>query len=338
VERIRGLTFTGPVATVAIDRTELPARIREQLAKGLIYSTEDWEALLRALLLIEGDVTDPMQEIVDLYNAQALAYYDPATRTFYSVRQLPAAFKDLPPGLAPEEAVVVHELTHALQDQHFAIGRRDRELRHDTDANLAYHAFLEGEASLVMLAYMIEKMGADFDEIVRSPLVTSLLATAATADLDEAPRYFGELLKFPYLDGLRFVLEAYRRGGWKELDAVHARPPRSTREILHPEEYFARSAQPRSFAPAQDDVITEHLGEFHWGFLLGSENATGWVDDRVTVERDPFCFPIVKVETQWDSLDAARRFYDAYLRLLDQKKIGAIASLDEKIVRVTYVP
>jgi hypothetical protein len=341
LERIRGLTFTGPVKTEAIDRSELPGRIREQLARGLVYSPQDWEIVLRALLLIDDDKSDPMQAMIDLYQAQALAYYDPATRTFYSIRQMPAALQDLPPGLAPKEMIVVHELMHALQDQRYAIGRRDRDLRHDTDASLAYHAFLEGEASLVMLAFMVDKMGASFDDVVTSPLVTSLLANAATTDLAGAPPYFAELLKFPYLEGLKFVLEAYKRGGWKELDKVHQRPPRSTREILHPEEYFAAEApRPAPSFPrgGEKAEVTEHLGEFHWAYLLGAENAEGWVDDLVTITFDSACNPIVAIRTRWDSPAAARRFHDAYRQLLHDRKIGAITYLDDSAVRVTYVP
>ena len=336
VERIRGLTFTAPVTTVEIDRAELPSRLRDQLARGLPYSVDEWATILRALLLIDDDRADPMQDMLELYNAQVLAYYDPATKTFYSVRQLPDALKQLPPGFAPEEAVIVHELTHALQDQRFAIGKRDYALRNDTDANLAYHAFLEGEATLVMLAYTVEKMGAPFDEVVQSPLVTSLLANAANADLSGAPRYFGELLKFPYLSGLQFVLEAYRRGGWKEMDAIHARPPRSTREILHPEEYFNRRFTPPVFSP--DTRAVEHLGEFHWAYFVGSDNSVGWMDDRATIAYDDFCRPIVKIETRWQSEEAARRFSDSYVRFLEQKNIGAIASREGTTVRVTYVP
>ena len=44
-----------------------------------------------------------------------------------------------------------------------------------------------------------------------------------------APKYFTDMLQFPYLDGLSFVVAAYRRGGWKELDRIHTNPPRSTR-------------------------------------------------------------------------------------------------------------
>ena len=39
---------------------------------------------------------------------------------------------------------------------------------------------------------------------------------------------------------LKLVIDGYRRGGWKMVDRMDEDPPRSTREVLHPSEYFAR--------------------------------------------------------------------------------------------------
>jgi hypothetical protein len=337
VERIRGLRFTAPIRTVEIDRSELPARLRQQFAKSLPYSVEEWTEVLRALGLVNGDADAEsiVSALLDVYQSQVLAYYDPPTKTFYTVRQLPEAMKSLPMAGPLDTGVAVHELTHALQDQHFAIGKKDLALRDDTDANLAYHALVEGEASLVMLAYMIEQGGGSLDELIKNDLFTGLLSTAAQKAPIEGPRYFVELLKFPYLDGLRFVIEAYRRGGWRELDRVYADPPRSTREILHPADYFEHRFTPAPFHSKPSVAVphllsVEHLGEWHWRFLAG--NADGWVGDRVTIAQNRFCEPTVLVETQWDSDEHARHFYDAYTRFLD----GSLAKIDGTSVHVAY--
>jgi hypothetical protein len=298
----------------------------------------------RGLLLIEPAGPAAFDTLLGLYESQVLAYYDPPSQTFFMLNEPPAAMRDLPGlgGETAQEGVVVHELMHALQDQHFDIGRRDLELRKDTDAAMAYHAVLEGEATLVMLAHLLEKSGADFDTLIREPLFDGLLASQATADLmtGDAPRYFGESMKFPYLEGLKFVLAAYRRGGWKELDRVHADPPRSTREILHPDEYFARSFRAPAFTAqpaAPGRVLTvEHLGEFHWSFLLGSANARGWINDSVTIVQDARCEPTVLVEAKWESDEAARRFHSAYMSFLDARGIGFLSTVDGRNVRLAY--
>ena len=343
VERIRGLSFSAPVHAVTIDRSDLPARLREQLTRSLPYSVADWGRILETLLLIEpAGSADPFDRLIDLYQAQVLAYYDPQTSTYYALRQPPPAIEGLPAGIAPEESVIVHELTHALQDQHFGIGGRALALRANTDGTLAYHAVLEGEASLVMLASIVGQTGADFDALIRQPMVESMLASAAAGDfvLDpETPRYFAETLKFPYLQGLRFVIEAYRRGGWKALDRIHQDPPRSTREILHPADYFDgfRAAAFTGEPPLSLDARTvERLGQFHWSYLLGAANAVGWTSDRVSIVDDRWCDPTVLVESSWESEEAARRFHAAYATLLDERGIGFLSRVEGRAVRVAY--
>ena len=338
VERIRGLRFLAPVNTVELDRKELPTRLRAEFAKTLPYSVQEWGEVLRALRLIqEKDDEAIVSSLIDLYEAQVLAYYDPPSKTFFTIRQLPDAVKNLPfAGL--DAGVKVHELTHALQDQHFNIGARDLALRNNSDANLAFHALIEGEASLVMLAYMIDQSGGSLDDMINSGLFGATIGDAAAANLPiGGPKYFSEMLKFPYLDGLRFVVEAYRRGGWKELDRVEQNPPRSTREVLHPDEYFAREAKPAPpvlLKPTMPSSLlsVEILGEWHWRFLTGS--GEGWVADTVTIAENRFCEPTVLVDTMWDSETAARRFYDAYTKSLED--VGSLAAIGGKSVRVAY--
>lgn len=342
VEIIRGLRFTEPVKTASIDRSELPDRLREQLLKTIPYSPDEYATVLRALQLVDPGTGDVVAPLLELYQAQVLAYYDPFTRTYYSIRELPAGLAGTAPAMM-EQGVAIHELTHALQDQRFHIGARDWRLRSDSDAGLAYHALIEGEATLVMMAAITGQGGASLDEVLSGDLLIDTLVNAAAADKSLAgphATYFGEMLKFPYLDGLRFVIAAYRRGGWKELDRVHADPPSTTRQILHPEEYFDRSFKPQAFEDAPPFEVphlsVEHLGEFHWRYLLGPENARGWKNDRVTIAENRFCEPTVLVESDWDDPDAARRFYDAYRAFLDRRGVGSLARLDGSSVRVAY--
>jgi len=235
-----------------------------------------------------------------------------------------------------KQSVAIHELTHALQDQHFQIGKRDDDLRRDWDAQMAYHAVIEGEASLVMMGWMLEQAGQPLDAVINSDMLTGALAEgAAEKTIDPgAPRYFVESLKFPYLDGLKFVIAAYKRGGWKELDKINVNPPRTTREIMHPEEYFARTFTPRSFdgSEAPQSITVEHFGEFHWRFLVGTASTKGWVDDRVTVT----CDDRVIAETTWDTAAHANAFRDAYVAFLRHRDIEPGVDSDGVKVRVTY--
>lgn len=341
VEKIRGRKFTGGVKHVAIDRKDLTGHLREQMLKSTPYSLEDWGTVLRSLQLVDTEVEDILPKLLSLYESQVLAFYDPYSHTYYSIKQLPKLPDDVAKIADPamlEETVMVHELTHALQDQHFSLAAKEKQNMRDTDANLAYHALLEGEGVLVMMVHMLNKMNVPIDEVMKEDALLQTMASATAADqmIDPStPKYFAEMLKFPYLEGLKFVVAAYKRGGWKEVDKVHANPPRTTREILHPEEYFAKTFTPEPFdekTPAGDAIAVEHLGEFHWRFLLGAGNATGWMNDRVIIFRGGR----VRAETKWQSPERATAFADAYSAFLKKRGIEAKVERNGSAVVAEY--
>ena len=341
VEEIRGLTFVHDVKNVTIDRADLAAHLRQQMQESVPYSLDDWGHVLRALQLVDVEGKDILPQLLALYDAQVLAFYDPQSHIYYSIKQLPK----LPPETAKladpkllEETVMVHELTHALQDQRFDLQRREKSLIKDTDAELAYHSVLEGEAVLVMVAHMLKKSNIDLNEVIKDETLSSMITSASQVDqgIDPStPPYFASLLKFPYLDGLNFVMTAYRRGGWKELDRIHANPPRSTREILHPEEYFGKTFHPETFDPTRpsDAMAVEHLGEFHWRFLVGADNARGWAADHAIVRRDGR----VEIETKWDNAEEATRFANAYSAFLKKRGVDAKVTRDGAAVSARYI-
>ncbi|HEX7190338.1 MAG TPA: hypothetical protein VF381_02095 [Thermoanaerobaculia bacterium] len=343
VEQIRGLTFLAPVKTVSIERDKLPVYLRAQFEKSLPYSFDDYMLLLEALRLVEPDAKNPEQSLIDLMQQQVLAFYDPLTHVYYAIDKLPSGIPAAPSGIALEDSVAVHELTHALQDQRFGIGKEDVATRHDTDANLALHALIEGEASLVMMVKMLQPMGATVDSIVENDTMIDALAKASmTMTTNEStPRYFVESLVVPYTAGLKFVITAYRRGGWAAVSRIYSSPPRSMREILHPEEYFSgkRTTNPFSLTPpvpVSHVLSVEHLGEWHWQFLVGEAASRGWTGDRVTIAQDAFCNATVLVETRWESAERAAAFRTAYTDFLKKEKVDAEVRTRGKEVDVAY--
>jgi hypothetical protein len=347
VERLRGLTFTRAVAQQTIARAELPAVLRAQMEKSLPYSADDYAVILRALQLVDDKTPDVIGKMLDLYESQVLAFYDPLTHTYFALDQLPSAAAPFGDSAALRNSVVIHELTHALQDQRFHAGARDLSLLKDTDGGLAFHALMEGEATLVMLDYLLDAAGQKLDDVLANPQTLSLLVSSmngADKTLDASvPRYFVESLKFPYADGLKLVVEGYRRGGWKMLDRMHGNPPRSTREVLHPAEYFARLALTGAAPPPPFDasstvpstLTVEHLGEFHWRFLV-ADAANGWIDDRVVVAQNAHCEPTVLVDTRWQDATHARTFRDAYAAFLRSRGLDPHVALDGARVKVAY--
>jgi hypothetical protein len=341
VEKIRGRKFDHDVKNVRIDRSDLTRHLREQMLKNTPYSIEDWGTILRSLQLVDAPAEEILPKLLSLYESQVLAFYDPYSHTYYSIKQLPK----LPPEAAKiadpemlEETVMVHELTHALQDQHFSLAKREKALMRDTDANMAYHAVLEGEGVLVMMIHMLQKMGVNVDEVMKDDTMMDSLVSAAQANTmidPSTPPYFAEMLKFPYLDGTNFVVAAYKSGGWAAVDKLHSNPPRTTREVLHPEEYLARTFTPRPFdgtKPSGNVIAVEHLGEFHWRFLLGRGVTEGWVNDRAVIYRDGR----VRVESTWETPKTAEAFANAYVEFLQKRGIEPVLSTDHATVTVEY--
>src|SRR6185436_2286141 len=184
VEEIRGKKFVSEVRNVSIDRSELTEHLREQMEKSIPYSLDEWGTMLRALQLVDLKTNEIIPKMLDLYESQVLAFYDPYSHTYFSIKQmpnLPEAAKLADPKVL-EETVMVHELTHALQDQHFKLGAREKALMKDTDAMMAYHSVLEGEAVLVMVAHMLRNTGVDLDEALKDESLLGMVTNSASAE------------------------------------------------------------------------------------------------------------------------------------------------------------
>ena len=104
---------------------------------------------------------------------------------------------------------MAHELTHALQDQHFNLRRFEHWPKGDADAELAAHALIEGDAVLSMKIYM-----------TRHPLVALAFVRAmessnsSSEQFNHAPRALRETLVFPYEQGTEWTTVLYKRSGW----------------------------------------------------------------------------------------------------------------------------
>ncbi len=336
VERIRGLEFERSVEVIVLPRTELRKTLEAQIAKDASLPLADYMDVLAALHLIERR-EGALDALMEVYEAQVLAFYDPSTGTYTTF--------DTPPGGLEAaallgDAVAVHELTHALQDQVFDAGDRLKGLESSWDAQLAYHAVLEGEATLVMLAGLMGRMGVSLEDIVANDeLVATMnrMADMAPGMPADAPPYFVESLKFPYLRGLSLVIEAYRHGGWDAVDRLHENPPRNTEVVLRPGLYFARVENGRAAAaspggcPAGEALLATTLGEFHWSFLLGDEAGRGWESDCVRASREENAMA-VDGTSSWESEADAEEFAAALRTLLAKRDAEPRVERDGTVV------
>jgi len=250
------------------------------------------------------------------------------------------------------DTMSAHELTHALQDQHFDLAHylpADGKL--DDDAAAARRFVAEGDATLVMLLYtmrtmlgdqltppvlaalheQIEKLaGQDLAALAAQVRSQSALFGGMDAEIqksidamDDIPPAVLVPLLDSYMKGALVALTAYEHGGWAAVDALYRDPPSSTEQVLHPAtKLFPVRDRPHRVALARTgdpELAGNVLGELQWRVYLelwkvphGAEAAAGWGGDRYSVTRRRDGRLIGRIATIWDTAQDARRFADAY--------------------------
>jgi hypothetical protein len=265
--------------------------------------------------------------MIDLLTEQIAGLYDPKSHEFYVADWIPAA---------DQKMVMAHELTHALQDQHFKIDNWVKAARPNDDAELARESVLEGSAMAAMVDYLLQGTGRslqDLPDIDPSMLVGDMDSTPM---LKKAPPFLRDALIFPYLDGLNFSAAIVRPKGWDALAGVFAKPPVSTQQIMHPDLYFSFRIPPKADLPSLDKDLGADwvrlednlMGEFGWKEVLkqflNEERAiplaAAWSSDRYILFEQKKTKKLVLI-ARLDLADegATGRFFSAYSEVLAKK-------------------
>jgi hypothetical protein len=140
------------------------------------------------------------------------------------------------------------------------------------------------------------------------------------------PESLKATLVFPYVSGARFAHALLKNGGYSAVDRAFLRPPRSTREILHPDEYLAEKGKAENASSDDSSPATyrDTLGEFSISALFVGEQslksraaqiAAGWEDDIVRVNGARGAEEVIW-ETRWQTDQDAGEFESAYRQLL----------------------
>jgi hypothetical protein len=221
MSKLLGLPQTEPLKKTLRSREEIRAYVLRQMSedKDAAKRATD-EKILKRLGLIPRDFSLDSY-MVDLLSEQIAGLYDPKSKEFYIADWIPAA---------DQREVMAHELTHALQDQHFHIETWRDAAKPNDDAEAARDAVLEGAAFVAMMEYCLKKQvcaGNDSQGPEQFPV------------LEKAPPFLKDDLLFPYIDGGNFAQQILlARGGWAGFHTVFENPPVSTQQIMHPELYL----------------------------------------------------------------------------------------------------
>jgi hypothetical protein len=316
---IRQLAILRPVKSGAQTRAE----IEHMLIKNMDEDTTPEELHASELTLKKlGMIPSDMQLrpfLLSLLTEQVAGYYDPKAQQFYLADWI---------DLDGQKPVMAHELTHALQDQHFNLRRFDKWPKGDSDAELAAHALIEGDATLAMQYY-----------IMRNPLralafMRSMEANGSGSSelIDRAPRALRDSLLFPYQQGMEFVSQLYKRNGWKQISQAFTDLPKSTEQVLHAEKYFAHEAPVKvelpdvgaSLGTGWKRIDYDVNGEWSYYLMLDEflkskadsrQAAAGWAGDRYAVYSEPKSEAVCLTQLSvWDTEKDAVEFFDAYAK------------------------
>lgn len=313
---LRELPIKHKVKTKVMSRSQV-----EKMLTGMIAGEQTNRQILASEMFLRQLDLAPAnfrlkQTYIQMMGEQIAGFYAAKTNTFTTTdRTNPLQL----------ETIMAHELTHALQDQHFDLSRLEKWPQHDGDAKLAVSALVEGDATLVMTQYMARNPVRFFGTLMGS------IGQASSPVFEAAPRMLRDGVKFPYVNGMMFVQRLQSLEGWEGVGRAYKDLPKSTEQIIHFEKYTQRE-EPQRVAPLDlsktlgagwkllDHDVNGELGLFlvlvdHFSSEDAAWKAAGgWGGDRYYVYSGPQSARLVVQDTRWDSVAEANEWRTAYVQ------------------------
>ena len=280
-ENIRGRKFKSDITAKKQSLEDFQQFVRKSLDEELPPEKAQLIQTAWSKLGLTPKTFDLRKGLEDLQVSQAGAYYDNKTKTVYLLKT-----ETLPPSFV--KMAMVHELCHALQDQHFDLTTIRKNSGDSYDYSAATRFLYEGDASYVGNFYyakpMFATMGVDIQSdsplliqqfmIFKSMSRTEILQKndaqmeslgeeypAIKAMLEgakKAPPYLYWYLAAPYVSGVASIAEIMGFtlqnqgddyiGGWQNIDIAYKVIPVSTEQMLHPYKLLIEKDDPTQVA------------------------------------------------------------------------------------------
>jgi hypothetical protein len=328
LSEITGLRPSKPVRHDLIGRDQVKQfveqRIKEEVKPEEIRAEE---LTLKKFGYVPEDF-DLRRTTVELLAEQAAALYDYRKKRLYVLDSNSSTM---------QQVALVHELAHALADQHFNLARFISRAGENDDGAMARMAVMEGQATWLMSEYLARRMGMS---LRTSPSIAQFMSAQAGASggqfpvFDQAPLYIRETLLFPYTKGMLFQHVVIEKEGNAGFASVFSRPPVSTQQILHPERYFTEAKPtepPLAKLASQGDyrvLMGGSIGELDHAILL-KQFAGPQVADEIAplwkggsyrlLEHKSNQRTVLLYSSEWADSEAAGKFFDLYREVLRRK-------------------
>lgn len=253
--RIRGLPWKAYVPADLVTREQMRADFVSEIDKEYPPAKRARDlAILRRLGMLGPD-EDHVALLLDVMQAAVGGYYDPQKKHLRIVQ-----------GFAGEaqRPVILHELIHALEDQHVDLMARTKPFEDDSDRLFAEKCISEGSAEHARLLY--ERAHPDVAAAYAQAQNDPKMAGAQLKAMQKAPAFLFLATLMHYQNGPAFVGRAMHGGSYPErMAALYADPPVSQEQILHPGRWFTTARDyPQAVVRGGDLAATAGEG---WSLL-----------------------------------------------------------------------
>ncbi|MCB1247897.1 MAG: hypothetical protein KDB33_16980 [Acidimicrobiales bacterium] len=328
VEDVRGLPFIQEPEVALLDPQAFNDALQAQVSDEELRAQA--EQLSQLGLLPPG--VDPVADMRAQLGARIAGWYDAKTKVL-TIRNLEL----------DEDArqILVHELTHALDDQHFDLDRPEYVERKDEIA-FGFRALVEGSARRVERFYRDQ-----FNPENESPGNLNL------PDLSEQdPSDYGaiaaDMMEAPYVYGEYLIEETIRYyGGDGVIRSLFADPPDTSEKVLHPDKYLSFEDRidvpppPTDGAEVIDDgvlgeLMLRNMLEAKLGREAAVEASSGWGGDWfVRYQNEAEGTSCLRVDFQMDSTGDMAELETAFEAWSDAGGMGEITKPDDETLRFT---
>ncbi|MEO8424344.1 MAG: hypothetical protein ABI595_10620 [Actinomycetota bacterium] len=307
VESVRGLRYTSRVDVKALTQEQIDRRLTKNFDRTYPVDFYARRSQAWGTIGVIPAGTSIRDALLAFQTGQVVGFYNPANGQLVYIGDADLSLS--------ERFILAHELTHAIDDQHFGLGRLDSIVaKCDDEAFTAGLGAIEGSAQFFATQV-----------ILRFPSDAAVGGGGDGGSLEGVPPFISNLQLWPYDAGMAFVQDLDDRGGTPLVDRALTTFPLSTEQIIHPERWPYDTPQPvdvPDLGPALGagwrdlDVMT--VGEAWLQLMLelrldaddAGRAATGWDGGLYRAWTDGSRTAVV-LRTVWDSTADAQEFFDS---------------------------
>jgi hypothetical protein len=348
LHHIRDATAAVRGLSAKTDMTEgyiTQAALRQYVEENSPGLTEEEKLELQRLaeIYVLLHMIEPGFDLETLY-AQASTDY---LAGFYSAEEELLVIVGKPDtGDLEDELILSHEYVHSFQDQAFGFKAFENlEEEEQSEYDLTVPCIFEGDATVASYRYMASTHGEDWlRDLAAAASDRTVIPASDQVASDSIPIALARYFAFRYLQCPIFVEAILDKGGWDGVNALYARVPVTSEQVLHSEKYLSNEGPSNlglrdlSSAIGEDWTrvhvdrfgefdVYNYLASFEGGMRAARDAAAGWAGGWLTLYQS-VAGPeasLVHISLEWDTEAEFGEFQTEYGRALRRYGFNALA-------------